>query len=89
MSQSIMIGMQQLLMAVSTFAALQVLQHVRALLATASLLLNLLRRGHDVSNTTCVVLLAWYLESQVFDDSDSVISRAIHCKIGAILTFAS
>ena len=58
MSQRWMLALQQLLMAISTIFALQVLQSVHAFPALLSLALNLLRRGHEVSNGVLVLAVA-------------------------------
>ena len=65
-------------MAVSTFAALHVLRHVRASVAALSLAFNLLRRSSDVSNTACVGLVAWVSEALLADRSPllSTLARA-------------
>ena len=83
MSQAMMIGMQQLLMAVSTFAALHVLQHVRVSIAALSLALNLLRRSSDVGNTACVGLVGWLAEAHA--DRSALLSRVARAKIGLLL----
>ena len=56
LSQRGMLVLQQLLMLISTAAALQVLQAVQPLPALLSFALNLLRRGREVSNG-CVVIV--------------------------------
>ena len=61
MSQSWMLGLQQLLMLVSTFAALRVLQAVRPLLCVLSLALNLVRRKREVSNGVLVLAAAYLM----------------------------
>ena len=61
MSQAWMLTLQQLLMAVSTLFALQVLQSVHALPALLSLGLNLKRRGREVSNGMIVIGVAFAL----------------------------
>ena len=58
MSQRWMFMLQQVLMLVSTAAALQVLQAVRLLPAALSFALNFARRGHEVSNGCIVVAVA-------------------------------
>ena len=55
MRQPMMLGLNQLLMAVSTYAALRVLPSVHPLLAALSLALNLARRGREVSNGAVVL----------------------------------
>eukprot|EP00668_Euglena_longa_P004073 GGOE01004777.1.p1 GENE.GGOE01004777.1~~GGOE01004777.1.p1 ORF type:complete len:197 (+),score=62.73 GGOE01004777.1:522-1112(+) len=65
MRQSTMLRMQQWLMLVSTFAALQVLQDVHPVIAAASLLLNLIHRHHDVLNTVGIMALALVYEGIV------------------------
>ena len=61
MSQVWMLVLQQLLMSVSTLFALQVLAAVHALPAALSFTLNMLRRGHEVSNGLLVLAvgLVW------------------------------
>eukprot|EP00466_Bigelowiella_natans_P010047 jgi/Bigna1/90330/estExt_fgenesh1_pg.C_670084 len=56
LSQTHMLGMQQLLMIVCTMAALPVLSNVRIPLALLSLVLNFVQRGHEMRNI-CTVLL--------------------------------
>jgi hypothetical protein len=56
LSQHGMLRLNQLLMLVSSLAALQVLAHVRVTTALLSLALNLLHRGHEVANTLLVML---------------------------------
>ena len=58
MSQQWMLALQQLLMAVSTVYALQILQSVHVLPALLSLALNLTRRGREVSNGALVIAFA-------------------------------
>ena len=55
MRQPMMLGLNQLLMAVSTYAALRVLPSVHPALAALSLALNLARRGREVSNGAVVL----------------------------------
>jgi hypothetical protein len=55
LSQPGMLRLNQLLMIVSSLAALQVLAHVRVTTALLSLALNLLHRGHEVTNTILVM----------------------------------
>ena len=63
MRQPMMLGLNQLLMAVSTYAALRVLPSVHPLLAALSLALNLARRGSEVSNGALVLGAAAALRS--------------------------
>ena len=58
LSQEWMLALQQILMSVSTVFALQVLQSVYALPAALSLVLNLSRRGHELSNGVLVLAVA-------------------------------
>ena len=58
MTQGWMLLLQQLLMLVSTAAAVQVLQVVRVLPATLSFALNFARRGREVSNGCVVIALS-------------------------------
>ena len=58
MSQGWMLLLQQVLMLVSTAAAVQVLQVVRVLPAMLSLMLNFTRRGREVSNGCVVIAVA-------------------------------
>ena len=58
MTQGWMLLLQQLLMLVSTAAAVQVLQVVRVLPATLSFVLNFARRGREVSNGCVVIALS-------------------------------
>ena len=56
LAQSQMLRMNQLLMVISTVAAVELLwQHVHPLLAGLSLLLNFAHRGHDFANTMAVL----------------------------------
>lgn len=59
LSQQWMLGLQQILMAVSTAFAVQVLQSVHVLPALLSLGLNLTRRGREVSNGVAVLAVAY------------------------------
>ncbi len=67
LEQTCMLLLQQLLMLVSTSAAVQVLEAVRLVPALLSLGLNFARRGHEVSNMGAVVLAAWLLPSHSLD----------------------
>lgn len=82
--QGVMIGMQQLLMAVSTYAALRALDHVRASIAMLSLFLNLCRRGNDVTNCAALCLLA--LLSEFMSDHSTFCSTLARAKIGIMLS---
>ncbi len=56
LAQSQMLRMNQLLMVISTVAAVQLLwRHVHPLLAGLSLLLNFAHRSHDFANTMAVL----------------------------------
>lgn len=55
MSQRTMLALQQLLMLISSVAALRVLAHVQPYLCVLSLLLNFTRRGREVSNGALVL----------------------------------
>ena len=55
MSQRTMLALQQLLMLVSSVAALRVLAHVKPYLCVLSLALNFTRRGREVSNGVLVL----------------------------------
>ena len=64
LSQSAMLALQQLLMAVSTVAAVQVLAAVSPILCLLSFALNMLRRQRDVSNGAMVLAAAlaiWHI----------------------------
>ena len=64
LSQSAMLALQQLLMAVSTVAAVQVLAAVSPILCLLSSALNMLRRQRDVSNGAMVLAAAlaiWHI----------------------------
>eukprot|EP00041_Stephanoeca_diplocostata_P017143 m.341117 g.341117 ORF g.341117 m.341117 type:complete len:308 (-) comp20606_c0_seq3:389-1312(-) len=61
MAQSTMLGLNQLLMVVSTAAALDIVLRVNMIAAITSLALNFINRGHDVINvgiTTMLCMLA-------------------------------
>ena len=58
MSQRTMLALQQLLMLVSTAAALRILQYVEPHLCLLSLALNFTRRGREVSNGALVLAVA-------------------------------
>eukprot|EP00667_Euglena_gracilis_P015339 EG_transcript_15944 len=58
MRQGTMLRMQQWLMLVSTFAALQVLRDVDPAVAAASFALNFAHRHHDVLNTVAIMAVA-------------------------------
>lgn len=58
MSQAWMLALQQLLMSVSTVAALRVLANVWPHVAALSFALNFVRRGHEVSNGALVLAAA-------------------------------
>jgi len=64
MSQHWMMALQQCLMLVSTYAALEVLEVVRLVPALLSLGLNFGRRGREVSNMAIVLLAARLLPAQ-------------------------
>jgi len=57
LGQQTMLQMQQMLMLVSTFAALQVMGYVWLPVALLSLVLNLVHRHHDVTNTVGLLLI--------------------------------
>lgn len=61
LSQQWMLGLQQLLMIVSTIFAVQILQSVRVLPSLLSLALNFKRRGREVSNGLIVLASAMLL----------------------------
>ncbi|KAL1515708.1 hypothetical protein AB1Y20_002324 [Prymnesium parvum] len=83
MSQNTMIGMQQILMLVSSYAALCVLNHVRITLSVLSLLLNLRRRGRDASNTGFLMLVA--LLSEVLSHRSSLVHVITRTTFGMLL----
>jgi hypothetical protein len=55
MSQALMLLLNKLLMVVSTLSALSVLGHTNVLLAAVSLSLNILHRGHELTNFALVL----------------------------------
>ena len=69
LSQWAMLALNQLLMAVSTVAALQVLQHVTPWVAVVSLLLNFSNRHHDCANSVALLAAAgavrWYFRGSL------------------------
>jgi hypothetical protein len=68
MSQALMLLLNNLLMVVSTLSALSVLGHINVLLAAVSLSLNILHRGHELTNFALVLTFGMtLLYTDVFD----------------------
>ena len=85
MRQETMISLQQLLMAVSTYAAIFVIRHVRAPLAMASLMLNLVHRGADVTNTAAVTAFALVAEFGAEQAGFPGLASAARVTVGTLL----